>query len=122
MKLLLDTCISPRTLKALEAAGHDAVWTGNWPADPGDEVILDTAYKESRILITLDKDFGELAVVFGKPHCGIVRLVDIRPELQTHACETVLERYSDVLAAGAIVTVGPNGTRLRPPEEDHAES
>ncbi|MCS7003085.1 MAG: DUF5615 family PIN-like protein [Gammaproteobacteria bacterium] len=32
------------------------------------------ALDERRVLVTLDKDFGALAVVFGKPHCGIVRL------------------------------------------------
>jgi predicted nuclease of predicted toxin-antitoxin system len=26
--------------------------------------------------VTLDKDFGELAVVYGHPHAGIIRLVD----------------------------------------------
>ena len=39
--------------------------TGN--EDPGDEEILATAYAEGRILITLDKDFGELAVVWRSP-------------------------------------------------------
>lgn len=70
MRLLLDTCVSPRTRDALLATGHDAVWTGDWDADPGDEAILEFAYRESRILITLDEDFGELAVVFGKQAPG----------------------------------------------------
>lgn len=91
MKLLLDTCISPRTRTALTQAGHDVVWTGDWDKDPGDEVILDEAQRESRILVTLDKDFGELAVVFGKPHSGIVRLVDIDPALQASICQDVLQ-------------------------------
>ncbi|MCZ7562896.1 MAG: DUF5615 family PIN-like protein [Burkholderiales bacterium] len=56
---------APRTRTALAAAGHDAIWTGDWTPDPGDEAILEFAQRESRILITLDKDFGELAVVFG---------------------------------------------------------
>ena len=116
MKLLLDTCVSPRTCSALAAAGHDAIWTGDWTPDPGDEAILDFAQRESRILITLDKDFGELAVVFGKPHSGIVRIVDIDPSRQASICENVLARYDEELAAGAIVTVTADRTRLRPAE------
>jgi predicted nuclease of predicted toxin-antitoxin system len=61
----------------LVAAGYDVVWTGDWSEDPGDEAILATAYSENRILVTLDKDFGELAIVRGTAHCGILRLVNL---------------------------------------------
>lgn len=116
MKLLLDTCVSPRTRAALEAAGHDAVWVGDWNTDPGDAAILEFARRESRILITLDKDFGELAVAFGQPHSGIVRLVDMHPAEQASACESVLSRHGDELAVGAIVTFVRGRIRLRPAE------
>jgi len=116
LKLLLDTCVSPRTRDALVAAGHDAIWTGDWNPDPGDEAILEFARSESRILITLDKDFGELAVVFGKPHSGIVRLVDLHPSRQAPVCEEVLARYGSELIGGAILTVTTDRTRLRPPD------
>ena len=39
MKLLLDTCVWDGAIKTLEAAGHDVVWTGHWPEDPGAEEI-----------------------------------------------------------------------------------
>jgi len=114
LKLLLDRCVSPRTRTTLAAAGHDAVWAGDWNPDPGDAAILEAAWRESRILITLDKDFGELAVAFGQPHCGIVRLVDIHPRDQVSACETVLARHGDELAGGAIATITRDRIRLRP--------
>ena len=60
MRLLLDTCVWGGTVVPLKAAGHDVIWAGNWPSDPGDEEILTRAHQEGRILITLDKDFGEL--------------------------------------------------------------
>ncbi|MGD9728658.1 MAG: DUF5615 family PIN-like protein [Nitrospiraceae bacterium] len=44
--------------EALEAAGHDVVWAGAWDIDPGDDDILAQAYREGRVLVTLDKDFG----------------------------------------------------------------
>lgn len=116
MKLLLDTCVSPRTRDALAEAGHDAIWTGHWNPDRGDEAILEFAQRESRILITLDKDFGELAVVFGKAHSGIVRLVDLHPSRHAPVSEEVLARYGSELMSGAIVTVTTDRTRLRPPD------
>jgi hypothetical protein len=51
------------------------VWAGEWPEDPGDEAILATALAHGRILVTLDKDFGELAIVRDASHAGIVRIV-----------------------------------------------
>lgn len=119
MKLLLDKCVSPRTCNALAASGFDAIWAGDWASDPGDDAILEIAWREARILITLDKDFGELAVALGKPHAGIVRLVDIHPRSQLQACLEVLKRYGDDFAMGdfamgAIATVTQDRIRLRP--------
>lgn len=70
MKLLLDTCVWGGALPALREAGHDVVWTGEWDVDPGDQEILHQAYEQERILVTLDKDFGERVIVFREPPSG----------------------------------------------------
>lgn len=114
MKLLIDTCISRTVRDALQVAGHDAAWTGDWPQDPGDDEILDHAHREKRILITLDKDFGELAVVHGRPHSGIIRLVNWTTRQQATTSLMVLEKYSVELESGAIVTAEPGRIRVRP--------
>jgi predicted nuclease of predicted toxin-antitoxin system len=62
----------------------------------------------------LDKDFGELAIVYGKPHCGIIRLVDLPVRQQGSYCVTVLERFAEDLARGAILTVSSQQVRIRP--------
>ena len=53
MKILLDTCVSGGGSEILEAAGHDVVWAGAWDIDPGDDEILNRAYREGRVLVTL---------------------------------------------------------------------
>ena len=116
MKLLLDTCVWGGARQELEAAGHDVVWTGTWSIDPGDEEILAYAHREGRILVTLDKDFGELAIVRGIPHSGIVRLVNLSAQRQAAVCSLALDRYGSLLQSGAIVTAEPNRLRIRPPE------
>lgn len=113
MKLLLDSCVSGRAKADLEAAGHDVVWTGDRPQDPGDEQILSSAHREQRVLVTLDNDFGELAVRRGLPHCGILRLVDIASARQGAVCNHVLSQYGNVLAGGAIITVEAGRVRIR---------
>ena len=73
MKVMLDTCMWGGVRPDLRAAGHDVVWTGEWDEDPGDDEILALAHAEQRVLMTLDKDFGEMAVVRGLPHQGAAR-------------------------------------------------
>jgi len=118
MKLLLDTCVWGGAKKTLESSGHDVVWTGDWPEDPGDEEILAKANNEGRILVTLNKDFGEIAIVKGKPHSGILRLVNLSANNQGIVCQRVIEEYGQVLQSGAIITVEPGRIRVRPPDEN----
>lgn len=114
MKLLLDTCVWGKALADIIEAGHDAVWSGDWKEDPGDERILQIALEQDRILVTLDKDFGELAVLRGLPHGGIIRLVDLGARSQARACLEILSRYPEELRDGAIITVERTRVRVRP--------
>jgi predicted nuclease of predicted toxin-antitoxin system len=115
MKVLRDTCVWGGAKAEMQANGHDVLWTGDLAVDPGDEEILAQAHRENRILITLDKDFGELAIVHNKPHCGILRLVNIRAKQQAKMCEVVFAKHADELLRGAIVTAEPGRLRIHPP-------
>ena len=116
MKVLLDTCVWGKARAELEAAGHDVVWSGDWPKDPGDEEILSRANAERRVLVTLEKDFGELAVLHGTSHCGILRLVNISARRQAEICLQVFALHGPELESGAIVTAEPGRLRIRSPE------
>ncbi len=118
MKILLDTCVCGGARKDLKAAGHDVDWTGDWPKDPGDEEILAYAHREGRVLVTLDKDFGEMTIVRKTKHSGIVRLVNLSARQQGPICLRVIAKYGNELQAGAIVTVEPGRLRIRPPDEN----
>ena len=113
MRILLDTCVWGGVLPELRQAGHDVVWVGDWDQDPGDDVILARAHDEGRILVTLDKDFGELVIVREAAHYGIVRVVNTSARQQAKAILVVLERYADELSKGALVTVEPGRVRIR---------
>jgi predicted nuclease of predicted toxin-antitoxin system len=116
VRLLLDSCVWGGARSDLELAGHDVSAAPDWGADPGDEVILERAHQEQRILITLDKDFGELAIIQGKPHSGIIRLVDISAKRQAAVSLHVLATYGSEIEKGAIVTAEPGRLRIRPPD------
>lgn len=117
MKVLLDTCLSVQARDALEAAGHDVIWGGDWDEDPGDEAVLALAFKEGRVLVTLDKDFGELAVLQGAAHGGMVRLVDFPVRQQAAACLKILADYGADLEQGCLITAQPGRIRVRQTRE-----
>ncbi len=113
MKLLLDTCVWGGACEVLRASGHDVIWAGEWPEDPGDDEILARAHSESRILVTLDKDFGKLAVLQGMPHRGILRLVEFSATQQAGVCVQTLALHGEGLLSGASVTAEPGRLRIR---------
>ncbi len=79
MKLLLDSCVSRQAVNELTESGHDVLYApAYWPEDPGDDEILKLAFDENRVVVTIDKDFGELTVRQGLPHSGLIRLVNLR--------------------------------------------
>lgn len=117
MKVLLDTCIWPGARSEIERAGHEVEWVGDWNADPGDDEILSHAARNGQVIVTLDKDFGELAVAFGREHAGIIRLVDVSHLAQAAHCLDLLASYEFELAKGAILTREPGRIRVRLSED-----
>lgn len=115
MRLLVDTCVSPRVVEALRAAGHEAEWVGNWPGSPADEDVLAHAYAQGQVIVTLDKDFGTLAVALGRPHRGIVRIAGWPLSRHAAVVLAVLQQYRPELEAGAVVTASPSRTRIHLP-------
>jgi predicted nuclease of predicted toxin-antitoxin system len=73
MRFLADENFPGDAVTALRAAGHDVLWIR---ADaPGiiDQDVLARSFEDARVLLTFDKDFGELAWRSGLPaSCGIV--------------------------------------------------
>ena len=115
MRILLDACVWGGARAKLKSEGHDVEWIGELSEDPGDEEVISQACAERRVLVTLDKDFGELAVVRGVQHCGIIRLVDVAASRQAEICLLMLERYEKDLNRGALVTASRGRTRIRLP-------
>jgi predicted nuclease of predicted toxin-antitoxin system len=114
MRVLIDSCVSGQAAAVVRQAGHDVVWCGDWPSDPGDEQILRTSDADSRVLVTIDKDFGELVFVQGIIHAGLIRLAGFRAAEQGTAIVRLLATYEAELLAGAIITAEPWRVRVRP--------
>ena len=73
-------------------------------------------------MVTLDKNFGELATVHGSAHSGILRLVNISAKQQASVCLSVIAVHGKELEAGATVTAEPGRLRVRLPDVAECEN
>ena len=80
IRLLADENVPRRSVSLLREAGFDVAVVASGAAD---EAILARAVAEDRVLLTLDRDFGRLALLQragGMPGIVYVRLPHSRPE------------------------------------------
>ena len=74
-RFLADENVPRRALAALRTAGHDVLAIGETAPGTPDERVLATARDEGRILLTFDRDVGELIYVQRVPApTGIILL------------------------------------------------
>lgn len=75
MRFLANENFPGNAVTALRAAGSDVVWIGTEAPGSSDQAVLAWAARDERVLITFDKDFGELAKASGLPaRCGVILL------------------------------------------------
>ena len=114
MKFLLDECAASRSLhRMLLNLGHDVVSAHDEFARASDETLLALAYEERRVLVTEDKDFGELIFVRRLPHPCIVRFVEMNIVEKLAAMRELIERHADAMHEGALIVVTRDRVRIR---------
>jgi predicted nuclease of predicted toxin-antitoxin system len=105
MRFLVDECTGPSVAKWLRDQHHDvfSVYEGACGAE--DEVLLQRACAEDRIVVTNDKDFGEKVFRDKLAHKGIIllRLDDERPPNKIAVLGKVLQGYADQLVGRFVV-------------------
>jgi len=116
MKFLADMCVSMYTVKWLRQNGHDIIHLREEGLQrlPDDEILV-KARKESRILLTMDLDFGYLLAVTGErlPSVILFRLGDQRSEIVNDHLADVLANCESDIGNGAIISVSEAAIRVR---------
>lgn len=114
MRLLADENFPIDAVEALRARGHDVLWIRTDAPGSEDDEILARAVSETRVLITFDKDFGELAFRSKLPSsCGVVlfRISLPSSEYVGRLAVAALESRDDW--AGHFAVVEENRIRVR---------
>jgi predicted nuclease of predicted toxin-antitoxin system len=115
MRFLANENFPGAAVAALAALGHDVVWVRIVAPGTLDRDVLAWAAREERILLTFDKDFGELARGSTLPStCGIVLLRTPMPrpgEVGQELADIITSRDD---WAGCFSVVEPGRIRMRP--------
>lgn len=105
MRFLVDECTGPAVAQWLRRQDHDVVSIFDEIRGADDREVIQKACEQDRILITNDKDFGELVFRERKLHKGVIllRLEDERAENKIAVLNRLLERYEKSLHGHFIV-------------------
>lgn len=113
MKFLVDECAGRHVFNWLKKGGHDAIFVKDEFCGASDDLVLEKAFRENRILITCDKDFGDMVFRDQKKHKGIVllRVLDESAENKIRIICWVLENHKDKLE-GNFLLASDNNIRI----------
>lgn len=115
MELLVDENIRGTTLERLYADGHDIIEMKRLAPGEPDELVLQRALATGRLLVTADKDFGELVFLGAASTAGVllVRVPRMKPGERAELISGVIARLGEGLL-GAFTTVTESAIRVRP--------
>lgn len=114
MRFLADENFPVDAVTSLRSVGHDVVWIRTEAPGTTDQDVLARSLEDARVLLTFDKDFGELAWASGLPaSCGIVlfRLPALGPTGVGKVITDVLMSRNDW--PGHFSVVEPGRIRMR---------
>lgn len=113
LKFIADEGVEKEIVLTLRKA-YDVLYIAESLRSASDDFILEKAEKERRILITLDKDFGELVFRMHQLHSGVIlcRLQSLSIEEAVKKVEGEVATYGTELYS-AFTVITPRNTRIR---------
>lgn len=100
LRFVLDVGVGNLVYNFLRDAGYDVISILHLDPEMADVDILAIAEREERMVITMDKDFGELVYRSRKQHRGVLllRLEDATGEEKVKVVEEILAGYAEEIA------------------------
>ncbi len=102
---MADESVDKQIVARLRAGGHRVVFIAESEPSVSDEIVLARSREQDAVLVTADKDFGELVFRQHITHCGIllVRLAGIPSDEKGELVASVVESHADALTCGFCV-------------------
>ena len=115
MRWLVDECVDAGLAARLRAEGHDVIYIAEARPGETDRQVLALALQGDRLLLTEDKDFGDLVFRSRMEVPGVVllRLRQQEPHFKWKRLEAAIRQFSDSLF-GRYVVIDDARMRSRP--------
>ncbi len=117
LRFLADESCDFAVVRALRAEGYDVFAVSEVMRRSDDRELIEQAYREKRILLTEDKDFGWLVFVSHADSAGVILLRfpgNARRSLIRTIVQLVQEQDERLLAAFVVVQPGYIRIRRKP--------
>ena len=114
MNLFADESVEQPVVERLRQEGHDVVYVAELAPSINDDEVLREANGRNAVLVTADKDFGELVFRQGALHAGVVllRLAGLanrtKGEIVAEVC-----RIRGAELIGSFSVISPGQVRIR---------
>jgi predicted nuclease of predicted toxin-antitoxin system len=114
VRIVADESIDRQIVERLRASGHEVLFIAEMEPGIDDEAVLARSREQDAILLTADKDFGELVFRQRLLHSGIllVRFAGLDPDAKAHLVASAVEHHSEALKLGFAVLT-PRAFRIR---------
>ena len=114
MNLLADESVDAPIVERLRADGHQVDYVAEMSPGVSDESVLARANSRGALLVTADKDFGELVFRLGKATPGVIllRLAGLSPRVKAGIVADALRTHGEEIEH-AFSVVTPGMVRIR---------
>jgi predicted nuclease of predicted toxin-antitoxin system len=115
MRFVADESVDLPIVQALREAGYDVTYGAELAPGIDDATVLEEANREGRLLLTADKDFGEMVVRQQRLSTGVVliRLAGLSNQHKATLTLRAIQENAERLI-GHVAVVGVGRVRIRP--------
>jgi predicted nuclease of predicted toxin-antitoxin system len=115
MNLVADEGVDRQIVERLRADGHVVVYIAELAPSIGDDEVLEQANERQALLVTIDKDFGELVFRLNRVAAGVIliRLEGLMPASKAGMVAQAIREHERELL-GAFSVISPGMVRIRP--------
>ncbi|MBM3240017.1 hypothetical protein FJZ31_27335 [Candidatus Poribacteria bacterium] len=123
MNLLADESIDKLIVERLRQEGYNVLYIAELSPSIDDDAVLQQANQNDALLITADKNFGELVFRQGLVHAGVVliRLAGLSSQVKAKIVLAVFANQSNELL-NAFSVISPGMVRIRRSQQPNTDA
>jgi predicted nuclease of predicted toxin-antitoxin system len=114
MRFLADENVDSQIVSALRGAGHEVAYVAELEPGISDDQVLELAKRTGSLLLTEDKDFGELVFRMRRQTYGVIliRLAGLSSQEKVEIVGAIIIAHPDELQ-NSFSVINPKGVRIR---------